>query len=205
MGTIVTYTASLCTRRTDYSVNSKNGQACQEFYNNTYNYVGVVHFPGLCLTNKVITALIFDIKSEKAGYGASSTKTVYWRRSSYQEASKEGVTGADYVGTALGTMQGSFYDNLTSYSITGDLLTAMAGYITAGNNTFVIYNPSPEQGSQGYSKNYLMWSDVTLTVNYEEAVSEPTTSVSSADMNTSVTIYKQIQYSSHPGRYIEDV
>ena len=73
MGTIVTYTASLCTRRTDYSVNSKNGQACQEFYNNTYNYVGVVHFPGLCLTNKVITALIFDIKSEKAGYGASST------------------------------------------------------------------------------------------------------------------------------------
>ena len=111
MGTIVTYTASLCTRRTDYSVNSKNGQACQEFYNNTYNYVGVVHFPGLCLTNKVITALIFDIKSEKAGYGASSTKTVYWRRSSYQEASKEGVTGADYVGTALGTMQGSFYDN----------------------------------------------------------------------------------------------
>ena len=195
MGTIVTYTASLCTRRTDYSVNSKNGQACQEFYNNTYNYVGVVHFPGLCLTNKVITALIFDIKSEKAGYGASSTKTVYWRRSSYQEASKEGVTGADYVGTALGTMQGSFYDNLTSYSITGDLLTAMAGYITAGNNTFVIYNPSPEQGSQGYSKNYLMWSDVTLTVNYEEAVSEPTTSVSSTDMNTSVTIYTNRQSS----------
>ena len=115
MSTIVTYTASLCTRRSDYSVNSKNGQACQEYYTNNYNYVGIIHFPGLNLTNKVINALIFDIKSDKAGYGASSAKTVYWRRSNYQEASKEGVTGADYVGTALGTITGSFYDNLTSH------------------------------------------------------------------------------------------
>ena len=195
MSTIVTYTASLCTRRSDYSVNSKNGQACQEYYTNNYNYVGIIHFPGLNLTNKVINALIFDIKSDKAGYGASSAKTVYWRRSNYQEASKEGVTGADYVGTALGTITGSFYDNLTSHSITGDLLTAMASYITAGNNTFLIFNPSPEQSSQGYAKNYLMWTDVTLTVNYDEAVSSPSLSAASADMGTSVTIYTNRQNS----------
>ena len=193
MGTIVTYTASLRTRRTDYTVNSKNSQACQEYYNNTYNYVGIVHFPGMNLTNKVITALIFDITSEKAGYGASSTKTVYWRKSAYQEASREGVTGADYVGAALGTIQGSFYGNLTSHSITGDLLTAMGNYIAQGNNTFVIYNPSPEQSSQGYSKNYLMWNDVTLTVNYEEAVSSPTLSSDTAEMDTNVTIYTNRQ------------
>ena len=193
MSTIVTYTVSLCTRRSDYSVNSKNGQACQEYYTNNYNYVGIIHFPGLNLTNKVINALIFDIKSDKAGYGASSAKTVYWRRSNYQEASKEGVTGADYVGTALGTITGSFYDNLTSHSITGDLLTAMASYITAGNNTFLIYNPSPEQSSQGYAKNYLMWTDVTLTVNYDEAVSSPSLSAASADMGTNVTIYTNRQ------------
>ena len=66
MSPIVTYTASLCTRRSDYSVNSKNGQACQEYYTNNYNYVGIIHFPGLNLTNKVINALIFDIKSDKA-------------------------------------------------------------------------------------------------------------------------------------------
>ena len=193
MGTITSYTASLCTRRYDYTVNSKNSQACQEYYNNTYNYVGIIHFPGLNLANKVITALSFDIVSEKAGYGASSTKIVYWRKSCYQEASKNGVTGADYVGDALSTMQGSFYGNLTSYSITGNLFTAMSNYLAAGNNTFVIYNPNPEQGNQGYSKNYLMWSDVTLTVNYEEAVSEPTTSVSTADMNSVVTIYTNRQ------------
>lgn len=193
MSTIVTYTASLCTRRTDYSVNTKNGQACQEYYTNSYNYVGIIHFPGMNLTNKVINALIFDIKSDKAGYGASSTKTVYWRRSNYQETSKEGVTGADYVGTALGTITGSFYDNLTSHSITGDLLTAMSSYITAGNNTFLIYNPSPEQSSQGYSKNYLMWTDVTLTVNYDEAVSSPSLSATSADMGTSITVYTNRQ------------
>ena len=193
MSTIVTYTASLCTRRTDYSVNTKNGQACQEYYANSYNYVGIIHFPGMNLTNKVINALIFDIKSDKAGYGASHTKTVYWRRSNYQEASKEGVTGSDYVGTALGTITGSFYDNLTSHSITGDLLTAMASYITAGNNTFLIYNPSSEQSSQGYSKNYLMWTDVTLTVNYDEAVSSPSLSATSADMGTSITVYTNRQ------------
>ena len=193
MSTIVTYTAALCPRRTDYSVNTKNGQACQEYYNNSYNYVGIIHFPGMNLTNKVINALIFDIKSDKAGYGATSTKTVYWRRSNYQEASKEGVTGADYVGTALGTITGSFYDNLTSHSITGSLLTAMASYITAGNNTFLIYNPSPEQSSQGYSKNYLMWTDVTLTVNYDEAVSSPSLSATSADMGSSITVYTNRQ------------
>ena len=69
MGTIVTYTASLRTRRTDYTVNSKNSQACQEYYNNTYNYVGIVDFPGMNLTNKVITALIFDISSESRLWG----------------------------------------------------------------------------------------------------------------------------------------
>ncbi len=189
MATVVSYTASLRTRRTDYTSNSKNGQAGQEYYTNSYNYVGIIHFPGMNLANKVITGIVLDVLSDKAGYGASSTKTVYWRRSNYQEASREGVTGADYVGTALGTMQGSFYDNLTSYSITGGLFSAMAAYITAGNNTFVLYNPSPEQGSQGYSRNYFLWSNVTLTVSYDEAVSTPSLSADTADMGTDITIY----------------
>ena len=193
MSTTVTYTASLRTRRTDYSVNSKNSQACQEFYNNSYNYVGIVHFPGMNLANKIITGIVLDINSDKAGYGASNTKTVYLCRSNYQEASKDDVTGADYVGTALGTFDGSFYDNLTSYSMTGELFTAMAGYIASGNNTFTLYNPNPVQSSQGYSLNYFMWSDVTVTVSYEEAVSEPTTSVSTVEMGTAFTIYTNRQ------------
>lgn len=120
---------------------------------------------------------------------------MYLRKSNYQEASRDGVTGAAYIGAALGTFSGSFYGNLTSYSITGNLFTAMANYIAAGNNTFTLYNPSPEQSSQGYSKNYFMWSDVSITIAYEEAVSEPTVSASSADMDTTVTIYTNRQNS----------
>ena len=61
----------------------------------------------------------------------------------------------------------TFYDNLTSYSMTGELLSAMAAYLAAGNNTFTIYNPSPVQSDYGYSTNYLSWTDVTITVIYE--------------------------------------
>lgn len=193
MSTVVSYTASLRTRRADYSVNSKNSQACQEFYDNTYNYVGIVHFPGMNLANKLITSIVLNIYSEKAGYGAAITKTVYLRRANYQEASRDEVTGADYVGEALGTFTGSFYDNLTSYSLTGDLFSAMAAYLAAGNNTFTLYNPAPVQTSQGYSQNYLMWSDVTITIAYDEAVSEPTVSASTVDMGASLTIYTNRQ------------
>ena len=114
MSTVVSYTASLRTRRADYSVNSKNSQASQEFYDHSYNYVGIIHFPGMNLANKLITSIVLDIYSEKAGYGAAITKTVYLRRANYQEASRDEVTGADYVGEPLGTLTGSFYDNLTS-------------------------------------------------------------------------------------------
>ena len=36
-----TYTASLITRKTSSSSNAKTGYACQEYYTNTYNYVGI--------------------------------------------------------------------------------------------------------------------------------------------------------------------
>lgn len=58
MAKVVSYTASLRTRRYDYTANSKSSQACQEYYNNNYNYVGIVHFPGMNLTNKVITSIV---------------------------------------------------------------------------------------------------------------------------------------------------
>ena len=100
---------------------------------------------------KVISGITLTMTSAKAGFGAGHTKTVYLRKSNYQNATTE-ATGGDYVGDALGTFAGSFYNNTTSYDITGTLLSAMAAYIAAGNNTFTIYNPSPSASYEGYTE-----------------------------------------------------
>ena len=73
-------------------------------------------------------------------------------------------------------------------SITGSLLTNLAAYFAAGNNTITIYNPSPVESSHGYSNNYLQWSSVTMTVTYTEAASVPTVSSSSVNLGSAVTI-----------------
>ena len=182
-----TYTASLITRKTSSSSNAKTGYACQEYYTNTYNYVGIICFSGMALTNKVITGISITAVSQQAGYGAGHTKTVYVRKSNYQNTGA-GATGAGYAGDALGTFTGSFYSNTTTVALSGTLLTNLAAYFAAGNNTICIYNPSPVESSHGYSNNYLQWSSVTLTVTYTEGVSVPTVSSSSVNLGSAVTI-----------------
>lgn len=189
MASTVAYTASLCTRKTNSSSNAKSGAACQEYYESSYNYVGIISFSGMNLANKVITGIWLTVDAAKAGYGAGSTKTVYLRKANYQSGIASGVTGLGYKGDALGTFSGSFYGNTTSYQITGALFTAMAAYIVQGNNSFTIYNPSPSTSSQGYSYNYLQWNSVTITITYEEAVSQPSVSSTSVNMGSAVTIY----------------
>ena len=193
MSTTVSYAASMVTRLAASSSNYKASDASQEFYDSTQPLVGVLSFSGMNLANKVITAIQLTITAAKAGYGASHTKTVYLRRSNYQGGIVTGVTGINYVGTALGTFDGSFYGNTTSYNIAGTLLTNMANYIAQGNNTFTLYNPSATATSHGYSYNYLQWSAVTMTVTYEEGVSAPTVSAASTDMGVPVTIYTNRQ------------
>lgn len=179
----------MCTRKTNSSSNAKSGVACQKFYDSSYNYVGIVCFPGMNLANKVITGIWLSVDAARAGYGAGSTKTVYLRKANYQNSIASGVTGLGYKGDALGTFTGSFFGNSTFYQMSGTLFTNMAAYISQGNNTFTIYNPSPSASSQGYSYNYLQWESVTITITYEEAVSQPSVSSSSVDMGSAVTIY----------------
>ena len=188
MATTVSYTASLKTRKDTSSSNAKSGIAGQEFYSSSENFVGIICFSGMNLANKVIMGISLTTQSKAAGYGASSTKTVYLRKATHQNYIWEGVTGAAYAGDALGTYTGSFYNNTKTYDMTGDLLAAMGAYISQGNNTFVIYNPNPVAGSQGYSTNYLLWSSVTITVTYEEAASVPTVSAGTVALGTAVTI-----------------
>ena len=115
------------------------------------------------------------------------------RKANYQNGIASGIAGWQYTGDELGTFDGSFYGNYTSYYITGSLFNAMAAYIAAGNNSFTIYNPYPSASSQGYSYNYLQWSSVIITITYEEAVSQPTVSSSSVNLGSAVTIYTNRQ------------
>lgn len=43
----VTYKATLCTRKANSSANAKTDRACQEFFTDDYNYVGIIHFPNM--------------------------------------------------------------------------------------------------------------------------------------------------------------
>lgn len=189
MATTAAYSASLCTRKTGSSSNAKSGSACQEYYESSYNYVGIISFSGMNLANKVIQSIWISVDAAKAGYGAGSTKTVYMRKANYQNGIASGVTGYGYVGDALGTFTGSFYGNSTACQMTGSLFTNMAAYIAQGNNSFTIYNPDPSTSSHGYSYNYPQWNSVTITITYEEAVSQPSASSTSVDMGSAVTIY----------------
>ena len=78
-----TYSASLRTRKTSSSANAKSDRACQEFYSDDYNYVGIIHFSGMSLKNKVITGISMTMTSAESGYGASHSKTVYMRKATF--------------------------------------------------------------------------------------------------------------------------
>ena len=158
MATTVSYNASMRTRKTSSSGNAKSAVACQEYYDDSYNYVGIVHFSGMALSGKVITGITLRITADQAGYGTGHAKTVYVRKSKYQAVSQSGVSGGNYYGDALGTFSGAFYNNTTTHTLTGALLTNLAAYLEAGNNTICLFNPSPVKSSQGYSTNYLQWS-----------------------------------------------
>ena len=189
MATTLAYIASLCTRKYTSSANAKNDVACQEFYDSSYNYVGIISFPGLNLANKVITEIWLDIDAEKAGYGVKNTKTVYLRKANCQDDIASGVTGGQYVGDELGTFEGAFYGNYNGYHITGPLFDAMAAYISAGNNSFTIYNPSATASLHGYSYNYMQWASVVITITFEDVISLPTVSSSSASLGSALTIF----------------
>ena len=188
----VSYTASLRTRMAASSGNFLSASAAQEYYSDDYNYVGIVHFAGMSLTNKVITEMELTVSSYDSGYGASYTKTVYVRESRYQAVSEPGIRGRDYYGEPLGTFTGSFFNNTTSYTFNrttnAELFAAMAAYFQAGNNTITLFNPSPVRSGASYSTNYLQWCAATLRVTYNEGISEPTVSLSSVPLGSPVTI-----------------
>lgn len=65
MATTAAYSASLCTRKTGSSSNAKSGSACQEYYESSYNYVGIISFSGMNLANKVIQSIWISVDAAK--------------------------------------------------------------------------------------------------------------------------------------------
>lgn len=198
-----TYTASLRTLSYTAEGTVESSEATQEYYTAGANRVGLLHFSGMNMTNKVITGIQITATASRAGYGLGRDKVVYLRKSNYQATSQSGVKGRAFVGDLLGTFVGQFYGNTSSYTLSGSLLTNLADYLSAGNNTLILYNPDPEQSSQVYSKNYLKWTAASITITYQEAVSQPTLENSTVTMGTAmkVTTNRQSTAATHTLRY----
>ena len=198
-----TYTASLRTLSYTAEGTVESSEATQEYYTAGANRVGLLHFSGMNMTNKVITGIQITATASRAGYGLGHDKVVYLRKSNYQATSQSGVKGRAFVGDLLGTFVGQFYGNISSYTLSGSLLTNLADYLSAGNNTLILYNPDPEQSSQVYSKNYLKWTAASITITYQEAVSQPTLENSTVTMGTAmkITTNRQSTAATHTLRY----
>ena len=74
MAATATYSASMRTRKTSSSGNAKSAVACQEYYDDSYNYVGIVHFSGMALSGKVITGISLRVKADQAGMAAGTPR-----------------------------------------------------------------------------------------------------------------------------------
>lgn len=194
MAQTATYTATMVSRFKGSSSNKWTNYAGQGYYgtDSSHNHVGILNFASMSLQNKVITAVSITVKSEAAGLYNGTAKTVHFRKSNYQYIAS-GVTGTAHAGDELGTFSGYFPKSSSAttdtINFTGSLLTNVAAYISAGNNTFTLYNPSPTMYSNSYTTDYMKWSSCTMTVTYEEGVSTPSVSSSSVTMGNSVTIY----------------
>lgn len=162
--------------RTAWFVGSDNG-ACQGAYETTQaarSRVGVMVFTGAgaALRDKTITQIALTFTCTSAG-SDSSNKVLTLCRANYQVLQTE-TTGSAYVGAALGTLTGKFFNNITTHILSASsnsaLFQAMVSYLNEGNSALVIYNGEVSlSGAGAYSANYTRISSCTLTVTYEDA------------------------------------
>ena len=140
MATTVSYSASMRTRKTNSASNAKSSAASQEYYENTYNYVGIVHFAGMALKGKLIQNITLTITCSGAGSGSSSKKLTFCQ-ANYQSLNT-GVRGSAQVGATMGTLTGKFYSNTVTHTLNASsnaaLFAAMKAYFEAGNSVLVL-------------------------------------------------------------------
>ena len=190
MAITATYQATLLTRQYDKTANASTKYAAQDYAYEGENLVGIFSFGGMDLAGCVISSVSLTVTAASAGLGSWYTKTAYLHKANYQNATQSGVTGLQYVGDSLGTIQSPFNNNTVTLDFSGELLTDVSQYLSAGNNTFSLYNsdPHPDLPGRQYSESYFRWTDVSITVEYEEGASKPTTSASTVALGSAVTI-----------------
>lgn len=136
-----------------------------------YARVGVIVFngAGAALKNKNISAITITTTAGQSGYGTTSYKTLYIRKSNYQSIDTS-IACASYVGDSLGTLYGIFYSNTNTFTLNSStnatLFAALKSYLEAGNSAITIY--TGETTSSTYSTNFLSLTSVAITVTYTE-------------------------------------
>lgn len=153
------------------------GTASQGQWDGTGVRTGVLYFPGLAaLKGKIINSVKLTATTGQTGYGTATTKTVYIYNSASQGGIKTSLNAGHRTGNALGSCKAPMWDNTKTFDV-----AFMAASIAAGYDTYCIYNGS------SYT-DYLKWTAVTLEVDWQEPATQPSLSVSTVEMGTSVTI-----------------
>lgn len=153
------------------------GTTSQGQWDGTGVRTGVLYFPGLAaLKGKIINSVKLTATTGQTGYGTATTKTVYIYNSASQGGIKTSLNAGHRTGNALGSCKAPMWDNTKTFDV-----AFMAASIAAGYDTYCIYNGS------SYT-DYLKWTAVTLEVDWQEPATQPSLSVSTVEMGTSVTI-----------------
>lgn len=138
---------------------------------------GVMYFPGLSnLKGKIINSVKITVTNRAGGQNAQ--KTAHFFRSASQGGINTSLGANHKTGSQIGTLTGNFhaYAN-ASLTFTP---TFFSQYIALGEDTYCIYSNA--------AADYLVWSAVTLTVDWSEPATQPSLSAATVEMGKSVTI-----------------
>ena len=138
---------------------------------------GVLYFPGLsALKGKIINSV--KITTTNTASGVNASKTAHFYRSANQGGIKTSLGANHKTGSQIGTLTGNFhaYAN-ASLTFTP---TFFSQYIALGEDTYCIYSNA--------AADYLVWSAVTLTVDWSEPATQPVLDKNSVELGQPVAI-----------------
>lgn len=129
--------------------------------------VGYIEFGNMNLSGKLIESISLTFSYSPAGIGNHTSKTLgFYKWQGSLRAS--GYTSSNLLGTLSSKNQ---YSGSTTFSITGDLLTAFKNYFEAGNKVLIICRPDDKRTHSydgDYTDNYLLVDGASITITYHD-------------------------------------
>lgn len=156
MSTTVSYTASMCTRKTGSSSNAKNGIACQEFYDSSYNYVGILCFSGMNLSGKVITGISLTIVPTISSVSVEDINTTVVERIGAFVRTQSRLAVAITAAGAGGSTISSYRTSLDGVTYTSATFTASKVLMTAGDMTMTVVVTDSRGRTASYSTTFFV-------------------------------------------------